>query len=409
MKLKHILILCLILVICLTACEKSAVTSVPETTVQPTVPSQNEIPTEPATEPQQEVVPTIENVYSVSLPITTDTFHAEDNSLLFSYSYQTMYADVPDRDVKDKIIMDFTERIEKTMAESNQILAEAEQAYQNNPAFSPFSYEIQYDVTRIDQGVLSLYGHIVQISDSSPMSRHLIAANYNMVTGDMLTIGSILYHVDTKDDLANLVIDQLEAREDLTLYDEFRDTVVARFNRDESTDEDFYFSNTGLCFYFAPYEIAPRSAGTVIVEIPYNRLTGIIGDEYFPAERTYTKGSMETVIFENANLENYNNFIDVIAKPDATKLLLTTTSAVQDLRIYELVWATDGLSITQKKNIYASNFLYRDNAIMFEAAFNDYRPNYMLAYSIDGTTYVFYMIKNKDTQEITLNSIYQPN
>lgn len=406
MKLVRVWILCLILLICFAGCNRNADVSPVGTTV-PTTPAPTDHASEPATEPPEDVVPTIENMYSVALPITTDTFHAEDNSLLFSYSYQTMYADMPDRDVKDKIIMDFTERIEKTRTESTQILSEAEAAYTTNPTFSSFSYEIQYDVTRVDQGVLSMFGHIVQISDSSPMNRHLIAANYNMVTGDMLTIGSILYHEDTKDDLSALVIEQLENRDDIVLYDEYRETVAARFYRDESTDEDFYFSGTGLCFYFAPYEIAPRSAGTVIVEIPYNKLTGIIDDEYFPAERTYTKGAVEVTAFEDADLEAYANFIDVIAASDSEKLLLTTTSAVQDIRIYELVWAKDGLSITQSKNIYASNFLYRENAILFEAEFDDFRPNYMITYSIDGTTYAFYMIKNNT--EITLNTAYQPS
>lgn len=406
MKLVRVWILCLILLICFAGCDRNADVSPVGTTV-PTTPAPTNHVSEPATEPPEDVVPTIENMYSVALPITTDTFHTEDNALLFSYSYQTMYADMPDRDVKDKIIMDFTERIEKTRTESTQILSEAETAYTTNPTFSPFSYEIQYDVTRIDQGVLSMFGHIVQISDSSPMNRHLIAANYNMVTGDMLTIGSILYHEDTKDDLSALVIEQLENRDDIVLYDEYRETVAARFYRDESTDEDFYFSGTGLCFFFAPYEIAPRSAGTVIVEIPYNKLTGIIGDEYFPAERTYTKGAVEVTAFEDADLEAYTNFIDVIAASDSEKLLLTTTSAVQDIRIYELVWAKDGLSITRSKNIYASNFLYREDAIMFEAEFDEFRPNYMITYSIDGTTYAFYMIK--DNTEVTLNTVYQPS
>ena len=407
MKYIRILIPILLLTLSFAACKEKDVISVPTTTTpQATTPPET-IP--PETEPIEDVVPTIENTYSVSLPITTDTFQTENGTLLFSYSYQTMYTDMPDRDVEDKIIMDFTERIEKTRTESAAVLAEAEIAYANNPAFSAFSYEIQYDIMRIDQGVMSLFGHIVQISDSSPMNRHLIAANYNMVTGDMLTVGSILYHEDTKDDLAALVIAQLDEREDITLYDEYRETVAARFYRDESTDEDFYFSNTGLCFSFAPYEIAPRSAGTVIVEIPYNKLTGIIGDEYFPAERTYTKGSMQIIPFDNADQDGYRYFYDVIATPDATKLLLTTESAVQDIRIYELIWAKDGMSYTQKRNIYATNFLHRDDAILFEANFDDFRPNYLITYSIDGMTYAFYMNKDSQTQTISLTSVHQFN
>lgn len=401
MKKIRILALCLALTACMTACKPT--------------PSQNPVTTEPAAEPPftnplteptvPDVEPVIENMYSVSLPITTETYHSEDNALLFSYSYQTLYPVLPDRDVSDKLIMDFTNRIEQTRSASSEVLKEAETFYNASNVFTPFSYEIQYDVTRIDQGVLSLFGHIIQISESSPMNRHLISASYDLVTGDMLTLGSILYHADTKDDLAALVISHLEARDDIMLYDEFRKTVNARFQRDESTDEDFYFNSTGLCFYFAPYEIAPRSYGTVVVEIPYNKLTGVIDDAYFPAERSFTSGTLNINDFHDADLDSYQQFVEIVASPDATKLLLTTDSAVQDIRIYELVWAKDGLTYTQTKNIYASNFLYKGNAILLEAEFDDHRPNYMLSYSIDGSTYVFYLIKDQSTGHITLSSM----
>lgn len=400
MKKVRILALCLALTACMTACKPSPshdpVTTDP--TTEPTL-------TEPVTEPTvPNIEPVIENMYSVSLPVTTETYHAEDNSLLFTYTYQDISADFPDRDVAIKIIDDFGGRMKQAHITATDILTEAEEYHKNSNMFEPFSYEIQYDVTRIDQGVLSLFGHIVQISETSPSTPGLISLNYNMVTGDMLTLGSILYHADTKDDLAALVISHLESRDDLMLYDEFRRTINARFQRDESIDEDFYFSATGLCFYFAPYEIAPRSYGTVVVEIPYNKLTGIIDDAYFPAERSFTNGALNISPFHDADLESYHQFVEIVAASDATKLLLTTDSAVQDIRISELIWAKDGMSYTQTKNIFASNFLYKDNAILLEADFDAYRPNYMLTYSIEGNTYVFYLTKDQTTGQVTLSA-----
>ena len=400
-------VLCLAMLLCTVACNNQKTNETQGPTNLPTEPP---VSAPPVTEPTTpDVDPNLENMYSISLPVTTEQYHTADNVLLYSYSYQTIFPVLPDRDVSDKVIMDFTNRIEQTRVASSQILSEAEAYYSTASVFSPFSYEIQYDVTRIDQGVLSLYGHIVQISETSPMSRHLIAANYDLVTGDPLTLGSILYHEDTKKDLAELVISELEEQEDLMLYEEFRDTVKARFQRDESLDEDFYFSQTGLCFYFAPYEIAPRSYGTVVAEIPYNKLTGVIDDAYFPAERIYTNGSVNVSAFSDSDLESYQQFVEIVAASDTTKLLLTTDSAVQDIRIFELIWAKDGLGYTQTKNIYACNFLYKDNAILFEADFDEFRPNYMLTYSIKGTTYVFYLVKDAASGQISLSSISLPN
>lgn len=388
----------------LSACQ-SAGTPAPTDPV--TEPPATEAPTSPIITP--DITPVYENMYSVALPVTVENYYSENMDLTYSYSYQTIYLTLQDRDVAEKIIMDFTDRIEKKREISNEIRELADKAYQANELIIPYSYEIQYNITRIDQGVLSLFGHVVQIGDTPRANSNLISANYDMVTGDVLTVGSILFHLDTKDDLAELAATYLEKRNDLQLFDDFRSTVKARFNRDESTDEDFYFSSNGLCFYFAPAEIAPRSNGTVIVEIPYNELTGIIADAYFPAERTYTVGNIDIHKFSDADMDKYQLFPEVIADEGATKLLLTTETAVQDIRIYELVWTQDGLAYTQAKNIYASNFLSSDNAILLEAEFSNFRPSYILTYSVNGQATSYYMIADAETGEISLSSNYTPS
>ncbi len=374
-------------------------------------------PTEPVTEPSAsenvtvpdlpvDTTPVFENMYSIALPITTENYYSEEQQLIYSYTYQTMYAVCQDRDVSDKIIMNFTDRIEKTRKTSNDILSSAEASF--TPDSTPYSYEIQYNVTRIDQGVLSLFGHAVQIGDTPRANSKLHSVSYDMVTGDVLTVGSILYHLDTKDDLAVLAIKTLEARDDITLFEDYKTTVSARFTRDESTDEDFYFSKNGLCFYFAPSEIASRSYGTVTIEIPYSELTGIIGDAYFPAERSYSGGSIEIHKFSDADLNSYQQFVDVIADENSTKLLLTTKTAVQDIKLYEMFWTADGLTYIPAKNIYASNFLSSENAILLEAEFSTFRPSFLLSYAVNGEEKTFYMVADEATGEITLEATYEP-
>lgn len=371
-----------------------------ETTPPVSEPTVTVAPTEPTVNP--DVIPVYENMYSVALPVTVEEFHSEDNTLICTYAYQTISPILQDREVADKIITDFTDRVEKTRVSSQEIVNLANSQYTPGSDFTPLSYEIQYDVKRLDQGVLSFFGHIIQTSTASGANHSLIAANYDLVTGDILTVGSILYHIDTKDDLAQLVVDQLKERDDIILFDEYEDTVKARFEQDESTDEDFYFSDAGLCFYFAPYEIAPRSSGTVIVEIPYNKLTGIIADAYFPAERTHTVGTITCEAFQETHWDEYEQFTDVVAKADSTKLLLTTDSAVQDIRIYELVLPNDKLMQTQYKNIFATNFLSGENGIILEADFNENTPNYMICYSVNGVTQSFCFTVDAATGNISL-------
>ena len=395
--------LALAAVLCLTGCKGN---SSPDETTPSTQPPAVVTPTDPSVDPN--VTPINENMYTVSLPIKTELFHAEDNTLICSYSYQEISPILQDSDVSKKIIMDFTDRIEKTRFDAESVRDVAQSMYQPGNDFTPLSYEIQYDVTRIDQGVLSLFGHILQTSDAAGSNRSLIAANYDLVSGDTLTIGSILYHIDTKDDLTQLVLNHLEKRDDLNLFDGYEQTVKARFERDESMDEDFYFSDNGLCFYFSPYEITPRANGIVIVEIPYNELTGVIADAFFPVERTYTKGTLSIIPFQDASLENYEQFGDFVAKPESTKLLLTTDSSVQDIRIQELVWADNGLYYTQSKNVFACNFLSSDNAIILEADFNTEIPMYMVSYSVEGVSQSYYVLKDSASGQFILETDYTP-
>ncbi len=385
----------------LSACQNTGAQKPTDSITEPSV---TETPTTPATEP--EATPVFENMYSVALPVTTENYYAENQELLYSYFRQTMYLNLQDIDVTDKIVRNYAERMEASNTLSKDILSSAESSYNAGSAFTPYSYEIQYNVTRIDQSILSLFGHVVQIGDTPRANSNLISINYDMVTGDVLTVGSILYHLDTKDDLAALAISTLEGRNDIRLFEDFRDTVSERFSRDESTDEDFYFSANGLCFYFAPNEIASRSYGTVVVEIPYNELTQIIGDPYFPPERSYTNGNVTIHKFTEQDYDSYQQFVDVIADEDGSKLLLTTDTAVQDVRIYELLWDEDGLAYTQAKNIYASNFLHADNAILLEAEFSSLRPSFLLSYAVNGQAVTYYMVVDAATGEITLETMY---
>lgn len=398
---KHIRFTALALaaLLCLTGCKTD---NIPET-APPTEPVITETPTQPPITP--DITPLSENMYSISLPITVEETLAEDGTLIFTYSYQSIVPVLQEQDVATKLIMDFTDRIEQKRGDANLVKAVAQSNCQAAD-FVPLAYEIQYDVMRFDQGVFSLYGYILNTGDAAGSNQSRICANYDLVTGDVLTIGSILYHIDKKEDLAQLVVTALEERDDIRLFDEYRDTVLARFERDESVDEDFYFSANGLCFYFEPYEVAARAYGTVTVEIPYNKLTGIIGDSFFPPERTYSDGEISLVSYDDAQLDSYEQFVEYVAKPESEKLLLTTENIVQDIRVYELIWSDYN---QLKKNVCAVNCLSQNNAIVLEAEFDHIRPNYMIVYSINGKPHEFYLVKDGVSGQISLVSEFIPN
>ena len=354
-------ILAFCLICALAACGKSAGTKpTPETTVPP---ASAEVIT---TVPQDSVMPSAETLYSISMPIISESFSAEDGTPIFSFEYQSMHLIHPDRDVAQKVISDYDSR-----------------------------------ATRIDQGVLSLYGQIVQVGETGRAAQQGVSINYNMVTGDVLTLGSILYHIDFKDELCELLIEALDAT-DYFLYDDYQQTVRARFARDESTDEAFYFTRTGLCFYFSPYEIAPFVSGNIVAEVPYHQLTGIIGDEFFPAERIPSNGMLSIMAFRDDIWEQYEQFSDIITKENGQKILLTTDSVVQDIRIMQLQWRDD--SMTQN-TVYAANSICSTDAILLEGDFSVDKPSFMISYYIGGVEQRFYLLRDSQTDSIVLSVI----
>lgn len=386
---------------CLAGCQPATPV---ETFPNTTEPSTTEFV--PETSQHTQILPVAENLYSVAVPVTAEYDSAEDETVIFSYKYQTMHLIHPDRDVADKIIIDFLGRIEDTRAGAEELYDAVKSKDHTSAVFEPSSYQVHYNPMRIDQGVLSLHGHISQTGDSAHSNVQCTSASYDMVTGDALTLGSILYRADVKDQLCDIVISALEKRTDLNLYDDFRDSVKRRFSRDESQDEDFYFTSSTLNFYFSPYEIAPYSSGTVTVALPYHQLTGIIGDAFFPAEQNNSGGAINVCPFEDAELDKFTQFAEIIVDPGSTKLLLTTDDVVQDIRIQALSWDDDSSAPVDPITIFAANILTSHEAILLDADFHNSKPSFIVSYAIDGVNYDFYLTKEPSTGTVTLTERY---
>ena len=318
---KRIILFALCCVLLLSGCNQK---EDPAGTIPPVVP--DALPTEPTD--------LTTALAAVSVPATTDTYTDEDGRELFSYTYQYMNLIFPDAQVADKITLEFLNRVDATTGESESILQQARMDAADNDQWIPYSYRVLYSPTRIDHGVLSLSGIQNSYSGGTHGNLSSVSVNYDMTTGDVLTFGSIMHPEADKEDFITLVLQQLEAvKEQYYLYDDFEIAVRARLDGDENLYEDFYFTQTGLCFYFSPYEIAPYASGIVTVELPYSQLTGLIYDGYFPAERELIQGEVKTASFMAADMTAFNNMAEVMLSEDADLHVLYTDGTVEDIRI----------------------------------------------------------------------------
>lgn len=362
-------------------------------------------PTQPATEnvPNTEYIPQ-SFLTAVSVPAVTESVRAEDGTVIFNYTHQSMSLTLQDPDVADKVIIDFLGRADGMRETAENILTIAKSEYTSSAAnWIPYICSILYEPTRIDAGVLSLNGTIVTFNGSAHPEQASISANYDLLTGDVLTLASILAPEVTSDGFCQLTLDALaEIAEENYLYSDYEDTVRQRFSQDSSTDEAWFFSETGICFYFSPYEIAPYASGIITVEVPYSKLTGILHDEYFPAEQDAVTGTIIGQRLQDANMDNFQSITELVLDEGGEMALLYTQSMVQDVRIDVGTWDPSGDIFTKTYTAFAADSLSVGEAIMVESLIPDTMPNLRISYQSGEQTIIVYLSQSGKDGSIIL-------
>lgn len=327
-----LLILAMLMAGCSNSGEKNAT---PTETALPTVPSES---TEPVVQP----VIVQQDMTAVALPMTEQTLTAQDGTELFTYQEQSMSLVLPDPDVADKIIIDFFTRQDGYRQAAEDIKAMAETKESEYAYF----YSALYSPARIDMNVLSLTGTIISYSGGMHSNYSCIFANYDMVTGDVLTLGSILTHEDKADDLGELVIEAIASvPKETGIWDGYESTIRNRFAGNISDDQAWFFDNNGLSFSFPPYELAPFASGIITVTVPYQKLVGIIEDAFFPVEQANAVGTVNATVFKEANTADFSQIAELVMDENAPMVLLYTDSAVTDVTI-EVDWQYTTFSTT---------------------------------------------------------------
>lgn len=298
---------------------------------------------------------------AVSVPAVTETTTHDNGTTLFQYTYQNISLVLDKPDVADKITLDFLNRVDTTTELAHATAEMAKSAYNSGRYWTPYLYHITYSPTRIDSDVLSFFGNNVVYSGAGHPEHTCVSASYDLNTGDVLTLASIMNKDATTDAICNLVLSGLsDIATGNYLYDNYKETVKQRFATDASQDEAWYFTQEGLCFYFAPYEIAPYSSRVISVEIPYGKLTGILHSDYLPLTQNQGTGTVTVKPFESVNLDNFSHIAEIVTNREGQMYMAGTDGTVQDVRILH----------TDKDNsftVFAANRLTAGDGIMIQA------------------------------------------
>ena len=374
MKKQIAIILAFALAFALVGCTKSPTTPEPSATTAPTQATTKT--TVPTTKPTTAPSIAAETMIAVDVGVTTKDTTAENGTVLFQGTSQKMHLVLNNAAVAEKITNDFLNRLDIEQ-EAATVEASAKAAYNGSTNWISYFYGLSYNPQRIDQKVLSFCGDKVKYLGAAHAEISRKAANYDLSTGDVLTLASIMTTEATADDFCNLVLEALAERaEGDYLREGYSEDVKHRFTADASQDENWYFTNIGLCFYFDPYEIAPYTSGVITAEIPYEKLTGLVLPDYIPAQRPVATGSITVSDFSADLADDFTHTAEFVMDYDGKMHLIYAEGTVQDIRI-----TMTGRAETY--TVFAANSLSAGEAIMVQAK-DDTVKNLELSYVTNG-------------------------
>ena len=358
MKKQIAIILAFALTIALAGCTKAPEnTEVAATTAPTQAPT---VPSVAATTPTTAPSAAAETMIAVDVGVSIDDTIADDGTVLLHCVSQTLHLFLNDADVAEKITNDFLTRTDMSQ-DALALQASAKAAYNGNGNWNSYFYSLTYVPQRIDQKVLSFYGDKVKFTGAAHPEQTRKGASYDITTGDVLTLASIMTTAATTDDFCQLTLEALAVRaEGDYLREGYAEDVKRRFTTDASQDENWYFTNTGLCFYFDPYEIAPYTSGVITAEIPYEKLTGLVQPDYIPGKRGLAIGNLNVSDFTPDLADKSTHTAEMIMDQDGKMYLIHTEGMVQDIRIT----LADG---AESYTVFAANSLSSGEAILVQA------------------------------------------
>lgn len=367
-------LLCLCLALTGTACGAPAkdmgselVTTSPDDLIM-TSPSD---PYHPETLPQP--------MHAISMvPVSVDTL-ADDGTVIFSRSYQRIQLVLNGTDIESAIKANLEKRMNNALSGAAEIEGYARDAYAGQDNWSPYFVDVRCTPTRIDQSVISLFCNYSSHSGGNHPVLATESVTYDLSTGKVLKLSEILTEGYSGADLSTLISTVLAPNSDELYYD-YETILQDIFSVNLNNISNWYFSRTGLCFHFEPYEIAPYSSGTITATLPYGELDGVLRPQYMPDTQLEATGSMYAEAFLDDDLERFTFLAEVELDPDGTEILLHTDDTVTDVRIEAGTWSSDGSRYIPMSTVFAADAVGLGNGILITADLSDEAPALRLVY-----------------------------
>lgn len=368
-----------------------------QTTTAPTVPTETTLP------PVQVHIDS--PMVSISLPILTETYTADNAAEIFRRTFQDVVLNLPDAEIAKTVTLDLLKRMDANSSVLSAIQTSAYQDYTGQDPWIPYYYKVFYNPQRIDQTVLSLYGE-EDAYGSSYSGTTGLSVTYNLLTGKALKLSEVLTEEGAASEkLLQALLDTLASKkEEYMLFDDYATIITGRFQTDLQQESHWFFSTEGLCFFYSPYDIAPNSSGIVVATVPYSALTGILQDAYFPAEQPEFHGEMSGTAFDKADTSAFKHYATLITDPQASEYILHTNGILYDVQVEQGQWI-GGTYFRRDAAIFQANHISPEDGIVLRASLPESQSPLLLSYKCEGKTHRFYLTADSATGNIVFTPV----
>lgn len=396
------LILCLAALLCLFGCKAQGPDETEPAGETQTTPSSSEprpsgsvtLPTE--TTVPQETIPSYDQKLpfnAISMPPVTEDTLASDGTVLFQRTYQQNISfTTEDTEISQKVVLDLLNRIDSGSQLADDLIAAANNDYNGTDEWVTYFVNTTYNPVRLDRSVLSLYGSEVSFGGGLHSAYTPVSVNYDLLTGEALNIQDILSDDYNASTICDLIVEALAPHAETgELFGDYELVIRDIFEGEWLDMTAWYLSEEGLCFYFAPYEIGPYASGTMVAEIPYSKLPGILQDAYFPAEAAYADGEIKASLLSQADASSIKQFAEVTMDESGEQILLYTDGVVTNVRIDYGMWDMDGVDFLPEATVFAADTMTADEAILLTTYIPDVMSNLRLTYNSGEAETVVYI------------------
>ena len=292
--------------------EPTQVSQIQETVTVPTV----------AQEPLLPELP----MYAVALEPVTEVLRAEDGAELFRCSYPEISVVLDGCEAEKTVAEDVERRMGELLKEAGAIRHSAQLDYAGQEGWTAYHAKADFELGRLDRAVMSLFARFEYHSGGIHPTQSTGSVTYDLTDGSVLTLGDILMEGWSPEEMAEKVCGALSNRS-ADLYPDFAEVIRGRFAGGVEDSIAWYLTGEGLCFHFAPYEIAAPFAGVVTAQIPYQELAGVLREEFLPRQEDAAGGVYVRLQEETEDL------LTVCLDPQGERVKVLADGTVTDLRV----------------------------------------------------------------------------